>query len=89
MLHFFTFCCLQCLEFFAIFMVLAPYDKEAKELIEKTLKEGEGGSGAAAAVCCCSYCLLLQQPSAAAAAFCCCSTRSWDARGARLEAKFI
>ncbi|CDI78322.1 26S proteasome non-ATPase regulatory subunit, putative [Eimeria acervulina] len=29
----------ECLEFFAIFMVLAPYDKEAKELIEKTLKE--------------------------------------------------
>ncbi|CDJ34638.1 26S proteasome non-ATPase regulatory subunit, putative [Eimeria mitis] len=30
---------LKCLEFFAIFMVLAPYDAEAKDLIAKTLKE--------------------------------------------------
>ncbi|CDJ46256.1 26S proteasome non-ATPase regulatory subunit, putative [Eimeria brunetti] len=29
----------ECLEFFAIFMVLAPYDANAKELIAKTLKE--------------------------------------------------
>ncbi|CDJ42092.1 26S proteasome non-ATPase regulatory subunit, putative [Eimeria tenella] len=29
----------ECLEFFSIFMVLAPFDSEAQELISKTLKE--------------------------------------------------
>lgn len=33
--------CDQCLECFVLFLVLAPHDAEAKELISKTLREGE------------------------------------------------
>ncbi|KAL8274112.1 hypothetical protein Esti_001954 [Eimeria stiedai] len=33
----------QSLECFVLFMVLAPYDSEARELISKTLRDGRGG----------------------------------------------